>query len=215
MPMLYDFRTYTCKPGGGAAEFVKRFNEHYEVRAAYSKLGALFTTEVGPLNQVIHIWPYKDPVHMDQVRQESAKDTSGRWPPKGDDVLVNMETELVMSAPFMEEWTGEPRHLGNVYELRTYTFVPGVMGEVMKRWAEAVPVRKKYSPVVGVWASAGFGNTMNKLYHMWAYQDMNERGRIRAEALKDPSGKWPPQTTQWILHQETKLLNPVGVSPLH
>jgi len=211
--MLYDLRTYTLKPNT-APEYLKRWVEAYPVREAYSKLGGLFTTEIGPLNQVIHIWPYKSLTHMEEVRGAAAKDTSRRWPPKGDDVLVTMDTELINSAPFMEEWTGEPRQLGGIYELRVYTYQVGAIPEVLKIWAESVPVRAKYSPFVGVWTSAGFGGVMNKLYHMWAYKDLNERQRIRAEAGKDPSGKWPPKTSQWMLSQESKILIPHATSAM-
>lgn len=51
--MIYEVRTYTLKPGS-----VPRFEELLGAalphRETYSKLGAFWHTEIGPLNEVIH-----------------------------------------------------------------------------------------------------------------------------------------------------------------
>ena len=57
--MIYEFRTYTLKPGS-LAEVEKRFGEAYEHRKKFSPLTAFWHTEIGPLNEIIHVWGYKD-----------------------------------------------------------------------------------------------------------------------------------------------------------
>ena len=56
--MIYEVRTYSIKPGG-VAEFERRFGEALPHRTKYSPLGAFWHTEIGPLNEVIHVWPYE------------------------------------------------------------------------------------------------------------------------------------------------------------
>ena len=57
--MIYEIRTYTVKPGK-VAEWESRFGEAYEIRSKYSKLGGMWHTELGPLNQVVHMWAYEN-----------------------------------------------------------------------------------------------------------------------------------------------------------
>ena len=57
--MIYEMRTYDLKPKS-LPEVEKRFGEAYEKRRKYSELGAFWHSEIGPLNQIVHVWPYKD-----------------------------------------------------------------------------------------------------------------------------------------------------------
>ena len=60
--MIYEFRTYDLKPRS-----VEQFGENTKVkldgRLNFSALGGFWYTEMGPLNQVVHIWPYEDANH--------------------------------------------------------------------------------------------------------------------------------------------------------
>ena len=65
--MIYEVRTYSLQPGT-VAEFESRFAKRHPFREKHSKLGAFWHPEVGPLNQVIHVWPYEDLQHRAAVR---------------------------------------------------------------------------------------------------------------------------------------------------
>ena len=65
--MIYEVRTYTLRPGT-VAEFEERFAKRLPLREKHSKLGAFWHTEFGPLNQVIHVYPYDDLQHRTAVR---------------------------------------------------------------------------------------------------------------------------------------------------
>ena len=146
--MIYEMRTYDLKPGT-VPEFEDRFAEALPHREKYSKMAAFWHTEIGPLNQVIHVWPYEDLAERTKVRAEAAKDPN--WPPRTSDVVLNMESEILIPAPFMRP-LGE-QQLGNIYEMRIYVYQPASIPEVVKRWAEAVPHREKYSPLAACWYS--------------------------------------------------------------
>jgi hypothetical protein len=60
--MIFEMRTYLLQPGS-VPEVEKRFGEALTERVKVSPLGAFFHTEVGPLNRIIHIWPYDDFQH--------------------------------------------------------------------------------------------------------------------------------------------------------
>ena len=210
--MLYDLRTYTLKPRS-VPEVERLFAESLPTREKYSRLGAFFHADVGVLNQIVHIWPYDDLTHMQKARAEASADPSGNWPPPGlSEHIVTMESELLQSVPFMEEWTA-PREMGNIYELRTYSLLPGSAPVVVKTWGEAIEGRLAFSPLAGCWTPLGTGGNQNKLYHLWPYADFAERTRARTDSVN--AGKWPPPSGQYYTRQESKILVPAAFSPMH
>ncbi len=204
--MIYEVRTYTLKPGG-TAQFEANFGEALPHREKYSPLGAFWHTDIGPLNQVIHVWPYKDLEERTRIREEAGQDPN--WPPRSDGLILNMESEIYIAADFMRPMSNQA--LGNIYEMRSYTYQPGTMGEVLKRWAAAVPHREEYSPLAaGMYTELG---GLNKWVHIWPYKDLEERNRIREEASKNEH--WPPPTREFLVRQENKIMMPAAFSPMH
>ncbi|HEX6513926.1 MAG TPA: NIPSNAP family protein [Chloroflexota bacterium] len=199
-------RTYDLLPGQ-APEYAKHFAEALPHRTKISPLGAFFQTEIGPLNRVIHMWPYESLADRDRIRAEA--NATGHWPPHGEDLLVTQESKMLTPAPFSPPL--REAKLGEIYEIRTYTIKPGEMQNVVKAWEVGIEERVKFSPL----AFAGFTTIggLNQWVHIWPYADMNERARIRAEANK--SGKWPPPTRPYLLKQENCIAVPASFSPLH
>ena len=203
--MIYEMRVYTLKPGT-VPDFEVRFAEALPHREKYSKLGAFWHTEFGPLNQVIHVWPYEDLTQRAQVRAAAAQDPN--WPPQVREFIVSQETEILIPAPFMRPM--EPREMGAIYEMRTYTFQPGTMPEVLRRWQEAIEYREKHSPLAACWHTEVGG--LNRFIHVWPYRDFAHRERVRQESRE--GGHWPPPTREFVVRQENKLLIPAAFSPL-
>jgi len=54
---------------------------------------------------------------------------------------------------------------------------------------------------------------LNKFVHIWVYQDVNERARVREESRR-PGDAWPPQAGVRPIRQENKLLIPLAFSPV-
>ena len=206
--MIYEMRTYTMKTGK-VGFFESNFAEALPTRQQYSNLAAFWHTELGPLNQVIHVWPYKDLQERADVRLAASNDPSGKWPPKGIEEILNMESEILLPAPFMNPLVA-PQVLGKVYELRIYTYQVGSMSRVLDIWAEAIPHREKYSKLAACWYS-DLGK-LNRFFHLWAYDDFAHRDKVRSEAAKDPN--WPPPTSEWLVNMENKILFPAEFSPL-
>ena len=205
--MIIEVRTYGLKPGS-LAEVEKRFGEALPGRQKLSKLAAFWHTEVGPLNEITHIWTYDSFEQRIAIRAEAIK--IGVWPPKTSEFIVSMQTEVFLAAPFSPPL--EPREVGPLFEIRSYTYAPGALPAVIERWAGAIGERVKLSPLVGAWYSEIGG--LNKWVHIWAYKDAAERQRVRAEAVE--RGIWPPPSAGpgLLLKQENKLVMPASFSPL-
>ena len=98
-----------------------------------------------------------------------------------------------------------------IYELRTYTLVPGAQAQYLKLNAEVGrKVRgDKYGVLQGAWTTE-FA-VLNQYVHLWGYPDLNERDRLRAELAKNDewSRGYVAQIRPMILTQENKILSAV------
>ena len=208
--MIYEVRTYTLRPGS-VAEFEERYQKRLPLREKHSKLGAFWHTEFGPLNQVVHVYPYDDLRQRTAVRTAMAQDAARNAMPGGGELIVAQEAEIMNPAPFMRPLGSRDYGSGNVYEMRTYTYAPGDIPKVLDGWAKAIEAREKFSPLAACWTSELGG--LNKFVHVWVYKDLNERARVREESRRPGTG-WPAQTGVRPVRQENKLLIPAAFSPV-
>jgi NIPSNAP len=98
-----------------------------------------------------------------------------------------------------------------VYELRCYTLAPGKMPEYLKA-AETIgrPARgNNYGVNHGYW-TAEFG-ALNQIWHLWKYDSLNDRERLRGELMKnqDWTKKYVPTIRPWIQRQDLRVMNAV------
>ena len=203
--MIYEIRTYTLTPRA-TPEFEKRWGEAYPIREKYSPIVAFLHTDFGPLNEVIHIWPYESLEERARIRAAAAEDPA--WPPKVQEFIVNQRVEIVTPFAFAPQWqTGKN---GPVYELRQYVFKPGSLPVIEHGWQAALPERMKYSrpQLIG---NVEFGPAANSFIHIWAYESVEQRNEVRAKA--SASGSWPPAGGENYLSQSNKLLLPAAFSP--
>jgi hypothetical protein len=208
--MIYEVRTYTLRPGS-VAEFEERYAARLELRQKHSKLGAFWHTEFGPLNQVVHVYPYEDLNHRTAVRKALAEDADRAALPGGQDLVVAQEAEIMTPAPFMHALGSRDYGTGNVYEMRTYTYAPGDLPKVLAAWADAIGPREELSPLAACWTSELGG--LNKFVHTWVYKNLDERTKVRA-ASRQGGLQWPPQSGVRPLRQENKVLIPAAFSPV-
>ena len=211
--MIYEVRTYDLQPRT-VAEVEKRFGESYEKRKKYSELAAFWHTEIGPLNQILHVWPYKDLEERARIRAAVVKDKV--WPPNIGEFIVKQQSDIMIPFPFSPEL--KPANVGPFFELRTYTYFAGGLPLLMKNWENAIDVRLKFGPVCALWYSEL--GALNKFIHIWPYRTLNERMDIRSKA--EATGLYPPNVKAVkeggkvypLITQENKILMPSAFSPL-
>ena len=212
--MIYEVRTYDIKPHS-LAEVEKRFGEAYEHRKKLSPLAAFWHTEIGPLNQIIHVWPYKDFEERSRIRAAAVKDPN--WPPKIREFIVSQRSEIFNPLSVSPEL--KPAKLGPYYEMRTYTLASGAeVPKLVKLWERGIPERTKFSPLCAAWISEL--GALNRFVHIWPYKSVDERNEVRKKA--QATGMWPPSVLakkeglpQYeLVAQENKILMPSAFSPL-
>src|ERR1700693_3428782 len=98
-PMLYEMRVYTLQPGKVAAfqELIEK--EALPVISKYSKLVGWWSTEVGSLNEVVHIWAYEDPNHRERARKAQGEDPQLQaFRPKAQAMIVSQYNKILVPA---------------------------------------------------------------------------------------------------------------------
>jgi hypothetical protein len=149
--MLYELRTYTVKPGG-LGDMVKAASTlARDIRKDdYGKLEGYWLTEIGPLNQVVHLWSYADFSERSRLRGALSKNSrwTGEYLPLIRPLMMRQDIRLLnaLRPPIA------PASTGNIYELRNYRAKPGgAVYQWLDAFTAALPVREKYSKIVGLW----------------------------------------------------------------
>ncbi len=99
--MVYEMRVYTLQPGKVAAfqELIEK--EALPVISKYSKLVGWWSTDVGPLNEVVHIWAYEDPNHRERARRAQGEDPQLQaFRPKAQAMVVSQYNKILVPANF-------------------------------------------------------------------------------------------------------------------
>ena len=93
-------------------------------------------------------------------------------------------------------------------ELRIYDVKPGTVNEYMALYQrEGLPLQQKYLGRLLGWYSCNDFGVLNQVVHLWAYADLAERERRRAEMLRDPAWQaFLAKASPYLLRMESKIL---------
>jgi NIPSNAP len=209
--MIYEMRTYDLYPHA-LPEFEVTFGEAYKQRMRFSTMAAFWHTEVGPLNQIIHVWPYRDVEERNRIRAAAIEE--GGWPADNAHLIKKMRAEIMIPLAIMPEIV--PAKLGPYFEICTETYATGELPKIIKAWEKSIDVRLQYGPVCALWFSELGG--LNKFQHIWPYRSLDQRQETQ-EKLKS-SGLWPihgrsaTDRTYCLESLESKIVMPSAFSPL-
>ena len=104
--MLYDMRTYTCRPGTIQKHF-KLYGEHgYDTQRKHLGQPIVYgAVESGDVNSYVHIWVYEDAA--DRAKRRKALNSDPDWKAylaKSAEAgyLVSQVNQLMVPAPFFD-----------------------------------------------------------------------------------------------------------------
>ena len=210
--MIYELRTYTLKQGSVPEVAKNSGTVGRDIRKDdYGKLEGYWVTEIGPLNQVMHLWSYSDLNERARLRAELGKNArwNSEYVPLIRPNLVRQDIRLLnaVRAPVA------PAKTPNVYELRCYRAKPGAAKPWLDLFTKSLEVREKYSKIVGLWTTEA--GQPNEICHIWAYGDLNARAAIRAESGKDPAWQQFIKSSTGLLDEmHSTIMLPAPHSPL-
>ena len=104
--MIFDMRTYTCKPGTVPAQ-LKLYEDHgYAVQTRHLGEPVVYgVTETGAINTYVHIWAYDDAA--DRAKKRAAMQADPDWhaflaKTKEAGNLIAQENQILQAAPFFK-----------------------------------------------------------------------------------------------------------------
>jgi hypothetical protein len=210
--MIHELRRYTIKPGKVAEYVEKAASIGREVRGdRYGRLLGYWSSELGALNQVVHLWEYADLAARATARAGLAKDE--RWVKEylpATQGLLEAQTNMIL-APF--DWAPfRPTSGMGIHELRIYRLHPSKIGAYGEAMRELLPIREKHSAPVGYW-QVEIG-PLNTVVHLWGYRDLGHRTEVRRGLAEDQT--WQTAVGQLVpllQAQEAAILVPARHSP--
>ena len=100
--MLYEMRTYRLKAGAVPAYLRIVGDEGIEIQKGHlGRLAGYFFSEIGPLNEIVHVWAYAGLDDREGRRAALAADP--RWQAvlaKIVPLIETMESKILKGAPF-------------------------------------------------------------------------------------------------------------------
>ena len=188
--MIHELRTYTAR--AGAVPEILKVNEEVGRKARGNDYGVLegyWYTEIGPLNQVMHLWRFDSYEERTRLRAELSKvdDWTNKYVPTLRPLLVNQTTRFLNPAKELVA----PAKEGNFYEFRNYRLKPGKAAGWMKRFIDVMPTREKYSQNVCAWITEG--PNPNEVCHLGPIRASRSAWRrATASPRRTPGRNLPP-----------------------
>jgi hypothetical protein len=203
--MHYDVTILTVRPGT-TPKALPRVEQWLRETLSAGRLLACWFTELGALNLIMLIREYANEAAIVVDRDAVARSDN----PYGiADITTAASSDTYQSFPFMAPM--QAGSIGPIFEVRTYTLKPAGLATTMELWKAAVPNRAKLSPLLAAMYSLGGG--MPRFMHIWPYSGLDERQRLRGEAVK--LGVWPPPGgPDQLLAQQADIYLPAPFSPI-
>lgn len=203
-PTVYELTTLEIAVFSNAKVYAA-LQEH--LPAAGGTLVGAWASDVGDLSQVQILREFADANALAAAREQLLLATNplgcAEW-------LVSLKSGTYKLFPFCRK--PAPAQLGQWYELRTYGLKTGLLAQTIAAWEEAIPAREALSPFVGAFTALD-GGEQPRFLNIWAYASVDERARIRGEAVQ--KGIWPPKGGPASLAKMySQLCVPLSFSPL-
>jgi uncharacterized protein (DUF2461 family) len=104
--MIYDHRTYTCRPGTIKAHLDLYVAQGMATQIKHLGQPVLYaTTDVGDVNSYVHVWQYKDPA--DRAARRAAMQADPEWQAylkKSAELgaLISQDNKILVAASFFK-----------------------------------------------------------------------------------------------------------------
>ncbi|MEH3119583.1 MAG: NIPSNAP family protein [Methylorubrum populi] len=100
--MIYEMRTYRLKTGAVPAYLKLVGEEGIAIQRGHlGHLVGYYATEIGPLNEIVHVWGYRDLAERETRRAALAADPAWvAFLPRIQALIETMESKILRAAPF-------------------------------------------------------------------------------------------------------------------
>ena len=204
--MPYDVTLITVRPAT-MAKALPALDGWLKAHPGKGEFLACWSSEIGALNQILLLHRYASDSDLAADRDRIVRTDN----PLGiGEFTAGMAMDSYNLFPFLGPI--KPGQYGPVFEVRSYVLKPEGLPLTIERWEKALPARLKFSNMLGAMYSTS--GAVTRFVHIWPYPDLNERARVRGEALK--TGVWPPSAggPSLLISQRTDIFLPAAFSPI-
>ncbi|XP_054714127.1 protein NipSnap homolog 3A-like [Uloborus diversus] len=211
---IYEIRTYQIKPVN-FKEYIKYTEEHFHLRIKHSKLFGFWSTELGGLNEIVHIWEYDDHEHRAEVRKALANDTE--WQKDYISHVAPMWISQKNATMMLLPWSliTFPSKSG-VYELQIFNMNShtDIWDGRLKAAMELSSLKLKPSNSVLVACFTSIFGPHNTVYALWQHESFDRFAFGRLQLLSDANKAVLHAFYHEVLTGYSKGLLPHKASPL-
>lgn len=176
------------------------------------KLIGYWRTQFGERDRVIQLWEWASYAQRQSIRDALRKNE--RWQEYNSKVWPMFDRRRSHILNQFDFWPIHyPDHPTSVYELRRYSLKPGQVWVWKTYWQQGLELRKKHIQPVGAWYSE-IGD-LNTVWHLWQYDSLDERVRLREASWNEPGfSEIVEMTLPLIRDMHSDLLVPAAFSPM-
>lgn len=211
--MINELRMYTTKPG----------KMHHVVNASatvaqkirngdtYGKLIGHWSSELGRMNQYIHMWEYSDVEEMRKLRSELAakEDWKSKFVPLVGPYILTQEIRLLRPLTKIKEPTVET----NIYELKIIKLNIGQAIKWKDQFLDIVSNLEGTSLNVGLWNTEL--QDPNEIISIWSHPNIESMSKHWEELGKNKEWiNFNAYQENSVKYEESILLRPSICSPL-
>jgi len=211
---IHSFETHRVKPD--QLDAYKKAAEKFYAGVAtdptfHVKLTGSWETVIGELDTFVHILEYENYGGYDKstqlIRESHFNESFAEMLPH----IQSRSSQLCQEFAFLP--SSPPRSLGGIFELRSYTLVPGKLLEWETAWRSGIEARSSTIQPVGAWFSQV--GRLHQVHHLWQYENMESRKEKRETAWQTPG--WSDtvhKTGEHAITMDTSVMLPLSFSPL-
>jgi len=139
----------------------------------YGKLIGHWWSEIGKMNQYVHMWEYKDPEEMRRLRSELAakEDCKNKFVPLVGPNILTQEIRLLR--PLTE--IKKPVNSSNIYELKIIKLNIGQSAKWAKKFLEIVGLIENSSINIGIWNTEL--QDPNEIISLWSHPNLENMSK--------------------------------------
>jgi len=173
--MINELRMYTTRPGKMKDVVNASATVAQKIRGGdtYGKLIGHWWSEIGKMNQYVHMWEYKDPEEMRRLRSELAakEDWKNKFVPLVGPNILTQEIRLLR--PLTE--IKKPVNSSNIYELKIIKLNIGQSAKWAKKFLDIVDLIENSSINIGIWNTEL--QDPNEIISLWSHPNLENMSK--------------------------------------
>jgi len=211
--MINELRMYTTRPGKMMHVVNSSATVAQTIRNGdtYGKLVGHWSSEIGRMNQYIHMWEYSDVEEMRKLRSElaSKEDWRTKFVPLVGPYILTQEIRILR--PLTERKF--PADKSNIYELKIIKLNIGEVNKWKNKFLDIVSDIEQKSINIGLWNTEL--QDPNEIISIWCHPNVESMSKFWSDMDNDKNWlDFNDYQENAVKYEESVILRPSVCSPL-